>query len=109
MKRPLIALLLSAFVLPGLGQLYVGRRLKGALLLVAVNLLLVAALFFAMKLSAPLIGARLSGAPVTPELVLAQIEPHMGWGKALLAAFLGIWGFGVVDLFSAFREPDREN
>ncbi|CAH2030306.1 DUF6677 family protein [Trichlorobacter ammonificans] len=109
MKRPLIALLLSAFVLPGLGQLYLGRKLKGALLLVAVNLLLLAALFLAMKLSAPLIGARLAGTPITPELLLAQIQPHAVWGKALLASFLGVWGFAVVDLVSAFRESGREN
>jgi len=45
MKRPLIALALSAFVLPGLGQLYLGRKIKGGILLVAVNLLLLASFF----------------------------------------------------------------
>lgn len=109
MKRPLIALALSAFVLPGLGQLYLGRRIKGALLLLAVNLLLLAAVFLTMKLAAPLIGAHLSGAPVTAELILAQLQPQLGWIKGLLAVFLGIWGYGVVDLISAFREPAPES
>ncbi len=109
MKRPLIALALSAFVLPGLGQLYLGRKIKGGILVVAVNLLLLAAFFLLMKLSAPLIGAQMSGTPLTSTLIMAQIQPHTFWGKLLLAAFLGIWGYGVVDLISAFRESKGEN
>lgn len=109
MKRPLIALALSAFVLPGLGQLYLGRKVKGVTLVIAVNLLLLAAFFLLMKISAPLVGAHFAKMPITPELILAQIQPHAVWGKALLAIFLGIWGYGVVDLISAFRAPASES
>lgn len=109
MKRPLIALALSAFVLPGLGQLYLGRKIKGGILLVAVNLLLLASFFLLLKLSAPLIDAQLSGTPLTSTLILAQIQPDTYWGKLLLAAFLGIWGYGVLDLISAFRKTGVEN
>ena len=109
MKKPLIALALSAFVLPGLGQLYLGRKLKGGLLVVLVNLLLLTAFFLLLKVSAPLVGAHLAKTPITPELLLAQIEPHALWGKALLAVFLGVWGYAVVDIFSAFREQSIES
>ena len=109
MKRPLIALALSAFVLPGLGQLYLGRRIKGALLILVVNLLLLAAVFLVMKLAAPLLGAHLSGTPGTAGMILAQVQPQAVWVKGMLAVFLGIWGYGVVDLVSAFREPAPES
>jgi TM2 domain-containing membrane protein YozV len=107
MKRPIIALLLSALILPGLGQLYLGRRTKGIVLVMAINLLLLAALFFVMKISSPVLGAHLTGAPLTPVLILQQIQPYSVWAKLLLAAFMGLWGFSLVDLFSAFKAADN--
>ena len=104
MKRPIIAFLLSALILPGLGQLYLGRRTKGIALIMVVNLLLLIALFFVMKVASPIIGAHLTGTPLTPALILEKIQPYATWGKVLLAAILGLWGFGLVDLISAFRE-----
>jgi len=106
MKRPIIALLLSGLILPGLGQLYLGRRNKGIALIMAVNLLLLAALFFVMKIASPVIGAYLTGTPLTPALILQQLQPYNFWAKLLLAAVFGLWGFGLVDLFSAFKEQD---
>lgn len=103
MKRPIIALLLSALILPGLGQLYLGRRTKGIALIMAINFLLLAALFFVMKVASPVIGAHLAGTPITPELIMQKLLPYGVWAKLLLAAILGLWGFGVVDLISAFR------
>lgn len=103
MKRALIALLLSALILPGLGQLYLGRRTKGIALIMAVNLLLLVAFFFVMKLASPLIATHLSGTPLTADMILTILQPYAGWAKLLLAAFFGLWGFGVVDLFSAFK------
>lgn len=104
MKRPLTALLLSGLILPGLGQLYLGRRIKGVALIMVTNLLLLIGLFFMMKIASPVIGAHLTGTPLTPGLILEKIQPFALWAKLLLAAFLGLWGFGLVDLFSAFRE-----
>lgn len=104
MKRAFIALTLSACVLPGLGQLYLGRRTKGVALIMAINLLLLVSLFFAMKVSSPVIGARLAGTPLTASLIMEQVQPYSLWGKLLLASFFGLWGFSVVDLFSAFRK-----
>jgi TM2 domain-containing membrane protein YozV len=106
MKRPIIALLLSALILPGLGQLYLGRRTKGIVLIMAINLLLLASLFFVMKISSPVIGAHLTGTPLTPTLILQQVQPYSVWAKLLLAAFMGLWGFSLMDLFSAFKGVD---
>lgn len=106
MKRPIIALLLSGLILPGLGQLYLGRRNKGIALIMAVNLLLLASLFFVMKIASPVIGAHLTGTPLTPALILQQLQPYSFWAKLLLASLFGLWGFGLVDLFSAFKGVD---
>ncbi|GEM_PF-358461 len=109
-KRPLIAILFSAFILPGLGQLYLGRRTKGIILIAAVNLLLIASLFFVMKLSSPLIAARISGEQLNSAILLKQIEPHKTWARLILAGFFGLWGFSLIDLLSAFRgENDSHN
>lgn len=106
MKRPIIALLLSGLILPGMGQLYLGRRNKGIALIMAINLLLLASLFFMMKIASPVIGAHLTGTPLSADLILEQLQPYNFWAKLLLAALLGLWGFGLVDLFSAFKEKD---
>lgn len=103
MKRPLVALLLSALILPGLGQLYLGRRHKAIALIMAVNLLLLVSFFFVMKAASPLIGAHLTGTPLTAALILEKLQPYASWAKLLLAAFFALWGFALVDLFSAFR------
>lgn len=103
MKRFIIALLLSGLILPGLGQLYLGRRNKGIALIMAVNLLLLVAFFFIMKLASPLIGAHLTGTPLTSALILEKLQPYGTWAKLLLAAFFSLWGFSLVDLISAFK------
>lgn len=103
MKRSLTALLLSVFILPGLGHLYLGEKQKGFALVLAVNLLLLVALFFVMKVSSPLIGAHLTDTPLTPDLIMEKIQPYSTWGKLLLAAFFALWGFSVVDLINILR------
>lgn len=108
MKRILIALLLNAFVLPGSGQLYLGRKIKGVVLVMAVNLLLLAALFFMLKISSPVIAAHLSGTATTPQQILAAIQPYAFWAKLLLSALLAVWGFGLVDLISALKATNNE-
>jgi hypothetical protein len=89
-----------------MGQLYLGRRNKGIALIMAVNLLLLASLFFVMKIASPVIGAHLTGTPLTSALIVQQLQPYSFWAKLLLAAFFALWGFGLVDLFSAFKGED---
>jgi TM2 domain-containing membrane protein YozV len=106
MKRSLTALLLSVFILPGLGHLYLGSKQKGIALVLAVNLLLLVALFFVMKLASPLIGAHLTATPLTADLIMDMIQPYSAWAKLLLAAFFALWGFSLVDLISILRRGD---
>lgn len=106
MKRSLIALLLSIFVLPGMGHLYLGKKQKGVALILAVNLLLLVALFFVMKVASPLIGAHLTGTPLTAALIMEKIQPYSTWGTLLLAAFFVLWGFSLMDLIGSLRRGD---
>jgi len=108
MKRIVIAFVLNAFVLPGVGQIYLGRKIKGVVLVMAINLLLLAAVFLMLKISTPVVAAHLSGTPITPQQLLAAIQPYSLWAKLLLSALLAVWGFGLVDLISALRQPPHE-
>lgn len=98
MNRKTRALLLSAFVLPGLGHMYLGRRAKGLALFFAVNALLLAALFFVMKISSPILAAKITGTTINSASYLAELGAYGGWAKVLLAVFIGLWGFALVDL-----------
>ncbi len=105
MKRTVIALLLSAFVLPGLGQLYLGRKVKGVAMLLITNLLMLLALFVLLKGLGPVIAAKLaSGAIISPDEVLASLHGVSGFGQALLAGFVLVWGYSVVDILKSGDE-----
>ena len=65
MKKKLTALLLSALVLPGLGQLYLGRKIAGGIILVLVNLVLLLALFVLLRGLSPVIASRIAGGAVS--------------------------------------------
>lgn len=97
MKITIKAVLLSAFLLPGIGQLYKGEKVKGGVFLVLVNIFILAALFIVLKkMGNFLLTARISG----PEEALKMLDsitrssPEIGW---LLAAFALLWGIAVVD------------
>lgn len=103
MKKPITALLLSGLILPGLGHIYLGQRNKGIALILAINIVLLAALFFIMKLASPVVAAQLTGASLTPEMILEKMEPYSFWAKLLLAALFAIWGFSLMDLISIIK------
>lgn len=98
MKRKTMALMLSGLILPGLGQLYLGRRGIGAALLMATNLLLLLALFVLLRGASPLIAAKVTSGSITPAEITAALTGVEGLGKAILAAFVLIWSFGVVEI-----------
>lgn len=105
MNKKLVALLLSALVLPGLGQVYLGRKMVGGILIVLVNLVLLLALFVLLRGLSPVIAAQIAGgaASITPSEVIGALEGTAGFGKAVLAAFFLVWTFSVVDILR-FRE-----
>jgi hypothetical protein len=92
--------LLSALVLPGLGQLYLGRKVAGTAIILVLNLLLLLALFVVLKGLGPVIAARVTAGTVTVSSgeVMAALEGVSGFGKVLLAAFALIWVFSFADL-----------
>lgn len=100
MKRKVIALLLSALLLPGLGQLYLGRKVAGGIIIVLVNLILLLALFVLLKGLSPVIAAKIaSGAvSISPSEVLKSIDNVSGFGKGILAAFFLVWAASVVEI-----------
>ena len=105
MKRRWIGLLLSALVLPGLGQLYLGRRARGIAIILITNLLLLLALFVLLKGLNPVIAAKItSGSVVGTDEVLAGLQSVSGFGRALLAAFALVWGFSVIDILKTRDE-----
>jgi len=105
MNKKLTALLLSALVLPGLGQLYLGRKMIGGVYLVLVNLVLLLALFVLLRGLSPVIAAQLAGGAIniTPSEVMTSLEGAKGFGKAVLGAFFLLWVFSVVDILR-FKE-----
>jgi TM2 domain-containing membrane protein YozV len=105
MNKKLTALLLSALVLPGLGQLYLGRKMIGGVYLVLVNLVLLLALFVLLRGLSPVIAAQLAGGAIsiTPSEVMKSLDGAKGFGKAVLGAFFLLWAFSVVDILR-FKE-----
>ena len=97
MKINIKAMLLSAFLLPGIGQLYKGEKIKGAVFLVLVNIFLLAALFLVLKkMGSFLLTARISGPEEALNLLdtITRSSPEIGW---LLSGFTLLWGIAVVD------------
>ena len=105
MNKKLTALLLSALVLPGLGQLYLGRKAVGGIILVIVNLILLLALFVLLKGLSPVIASQIAGGAVviSPAEVMNALDGVSGFGKAVLAAFFIVWLVSVVDILN-YRE-----
>lgn len=100
MNKKLTALLLSALVLPGLGQLYLGRKMVGGIIIVLVNLVLLLALFVLLRGLSPVIASQIAGGAVSisPSEVIKSLDGATGFGKAVLAAFFALWAFSIVDI-----------
>lgn len=102
MSRKVRALLLNAFVLPGLGQLYLGRKVSGISLILLVNLLLLLALFVLLKGASPLIAAQMASGSLGSSDILTALDSVAGYGRALLIAIALVWGYALIDIF---RQP----
>jgi hypothetical protein len=101
------AVLLSAFILPGIGQLYKGEKVKGAVFLVLVNVFLLASIFIVMKkMGSFLLTARISGSEEALKLLenITASSPEIGW---LLSGFAILWGVAVVDAAMPLQKQDE--
>jgi Na+-transporting methylmalonyl-CoA/oxaloacetate decarboxylase gamma subunit len=108
MKFHIKAALLSAFVLPGLGQFIKGDRIKGTILIVLVNIFILAALIFVLQgMGELLASARFSGMAAA-EQVMEALESRKGPAvRIILAAFTALWVYGVIDALVA-RGPGEK-
>jgi len=97
MKIHVKAALLSAFVLPGLGQLYKGDRVKGVIIIVLVNIFLLLALFLVLRDMVPLILAASMSGDYDASKVLEHLQTAGPTARLLLASFCGLWLYGLLD------------
>ena len=99
MRRTLIAVLLSALVFPGLGQLYNQDRRKGVFLVLAANALLGGLLLLALILISREYTAVYYPQPLTGEifrnLLLDTLASPIFWVP--LGLLLALWGYAAVD------------
>jgi hypothetical protein len=96
MNKKIKSVALSALVLPGLGQLYLGRRVKGGVMILLDNLFILAGLFIGLRSAGKLMLASKVGT-VDPEQVLAGIKADNPYATWVLGGFLVLWVYGVVD------------
>ena len=98
MTRKTKAILMNAFLLPGLGQLLLGRKVTGIIILLIVNLLMLLALFVVLKGAAPLIAAKVASGHVKYEDILGAVQSVESLGKGVLTVFVIVWGFAMFDV-----------
>ncbi|MGQ9919708.1 MAG: hypothetical protein ACUVRZ_00085 [Desulfobacca sp.] len=103
MKRAVLAVILSALIFPGLGQVYKGEVRKGVFLILSASLLLaVLVLSFLIIYSfgyGDLLAQGGTAAEVNPEQLqdlLRQTIRHP-WVSFIFGLFLATWVYGLVD------------
>ncbi len=97
MKMNLKAALLSAFVFPGLGQIYKGCRLKGGIILLLVNILLLTSLAIVIRKVWQLSiteGCPQVADPVKSAEQLLKAAPAVLW---MVRGLFCLWLYGVLD------------
>ncbi len=105
MKNSVKAALLSGLVLPGLGQLYKGCKLKGVVLISLVNVFLLVALADVLKGAGRIFVA--TDAMGKPDLarVLSELQQETPEVRWLLAVFFIVWAYGIADALLANHPP----
>jgi hypothetical protein len=112
MKRIILAPLLSAFVLPGLGQVVNRQFRKAGLLIAAVSLLFLALFFKALyDLNKVLLSLPLETFEKNPHpfSIVAQAlsQQDNGLLRVLILLLTGVWAYGVWDAFSEARKAGQ--
>ena len=108
MRQAITAFLLSAFVFPGLGQLYNQDRKKGIFLVLAANLLFGLLFLAGMVLLSREYTAVFYPRPLTWEMfrLLLQDTVSHPLFLLLLGLLLALWGYAAVD--AAYHARPRE-
>jgi hypothetical protein len=102
--------LLSAFVFPGLGQLYKQDRKKGVLLLVSANLLLALLLLAGVMVLSQEYMTSIYPAALNSENLRVLLKHVISRPLFYLPAaiFLAIWGFAAMDAAFAPSPPQED-
>ncbi len=101
------AALLSAFAFPGLGQLYKGERIKGLIIFLTVNLLLLVLVCVVLQQLLPLILTQQVGNPAkTTRLLMERLHGHGTAVRFLLGSLIGLWFYGWTDAMLVKRKQE---
>ena len=82
-----------------------GRKARGVVIILLVNLLLLLTVFVLLKGLAPVIASKMIAGTFNAHDVLAALQGVTGFSQALLAGFALIWVYSIVDLV-ACRDSD---
>lgn len=106
MKLNIKAALLSALVFPGLGQLSKGDRIKGILLFICVNMLLLVVFCLVLQKLLPLLLAGQGGSPLeTTGLLMERLRGGVAI-RFLLGGVIGLWFYGWIDALKGKKERE---
>lgn len=112
MRRAILSPLLSALVIPGLGQLVNRQIAKGAFLVAAVSLLFMVGLGFALHQVTSAITTLDAKGGLKPGDFGALSEQLRAQGGEWLLVFLGLllalWAYAVIDAWRGGRARDAE-
>ena len=100
------AFLLSTFLLPGLGQLHKGDRVKGGIIILLVNVFLLSALFVVLRSLGPVLLAARSGSVTQTAQMIETVGKSSPGARWLLGGFVLLWAFSAVD--AAFTKPPHQ-
>jgi hypothetical protein len=106
MKIDIKAALLSALVFPGLGQLYKGDRVKGVIIFVCVNIILLILFCLVLQQLMPLILSSQESGLTDKAKILERLHPGGPAVRLLLAAFGGLWFYGWIDAAVEKKRPE---
>jgi TM2 domain-containing membrane protein YozV len=111
MQRAVIAALLSAFVLPGAGHLYLRRPGRACLFLLPALAALVVVTGEIMKRASSLAAQVLAGTlPLDPAAIAARVNAQgvfSGIGTLALVVLAACWIGSIIDSFIVGRPLDR--
>ena len=106
MKPVIKALFLSAVVLPGLGQLYLGRRARGAVIIAITTLLAIPALFLVMKIISAIVAFKIGADPNDLSELQRSVAAYALPAKLVIGGFLSIWVYSIVDVVMLARQVE---
>ncbi|MBL8023831.1 MAG: hypothetical protein JNK54_06065 [Elusimicrobia bacterium] len=105
MKEIIFPVLLSAFVIPGAGQIYNKEKAKGVALMVLFFLVIMG---FMMTVTVALAAFLPLDGVVSPEQVRGFVEQIVEERTAFVNTFwyltLAIWGYGILDAYLGARD-----